>query len=86
MDMGRSSKFDLSFDDPILQDLLHRLGDNLRKLRQHEGLTQQGVAQVAGLALNTIAEIEQKRVENVRLSTVTALAKALKQHPLDLFR
>ena len=37
------------------------------------------------LAVNTIAEIEQERIEDIRLSTVTALARAFKEkNPLKL--
>jgi len=37
--------------------------------------------------VNTVSEIEQERIGDIRLSTVTALAKALgEQDPLKLFK
>lgn len=53
----------------------------LSEVRSKAGLTQQGLAQKAGLALNTIVKLESGRADP-RLKTARAIASALKV-PLD---
>lgn len=82
--MGRNRQSEIFIEDPQLRLLIQNLCKNVKKRRQEIGLTQSELASKSQLALNTIAEIEQQRIENIRLSTVTALAKALKVPPLKL--
>ena len=84
--MGRRTKKELTFQDKNLEKLISILCINVKGIRVSKKLTQQQVAERAQLAINTVAEIEQRRVDNLRLSTVTALSNALEIKPLDLFK
>ncbi len=55
----------------------------LRQLRERRGLTIQGLAERAGLAMTTVWRIEAGRVEP-RLSVLAKLAKALGVRARDL--
>lgn len=56
-----------------MEDLL--IGGNVREARQQAGLTQQTLAERAGLALKTLSRIENG--EDMNLSTLAAIAAAL---------
>ena len=53
-----------------------KIGTNLRRVREENLMTQQELAQAAGLNLSTVMRIENDRVEP-RFSTIRKLAKAL---------
>jgi transcriptional regulator with XRE-family HTH domain len=58
-----------------VQDLSHVVtGAKIRQRRVAAGMTQQALAEDAGVALRTLVRIEQG--EDVRLGTLTALADA----------
>ncbi len=82
--MGRNSRKDIDIKDRELKRLIETFCTNVIEKRQSSSLTQQQFANKAGLSVNTIAEIEQKRIENLRLSTITAIGKALGIKPLKL--
>ena len=87
MVMGRGSRKDVKIEDPLLKPLIGNLIGNVRAKRLKAGISQQELATKAALAVNTVSEIEQERIGDIRLSTVTALAKALGEiDPLSLFR
>lgn len=54
------------------------VGANLRWQRKQANLTQEGLAAAAGLSRATVAAIELGRYESVELSSLEALAAALK--------
>jgi transcriptional regulator with XRE-family HTH domain len=56
------------------------IGDNVRRLRTQEALTQDQLARRAGVALATVARIERNEVEP-HLTNVKKLAVALGVHP-----
>lgn len=58
---------------------------SLRKMRESRFLTQQELAERAGLALTTVARLEAGKTV-ARLRTVRTLAKALGCKPVDLVR
>jgi transcriptional regulator with XRE-family HTH domain len=60
------------------------LGRNLRTLRLAQGLTQQALANKAGLSRATIASLERGRYPAAETSTVAALAAALNVDPSAL--
>jgi DNA-binding Xre family transcriptional regulator len=64
-------------EDPELSKALARLGKNIKALRELRGMTLQDLAFHSSLALSTVWEIESARVDDLRLSTVAALARAL---------
>jgi predicted transcriptional regulator len=82
--MGRNRREDIDIQDPLLSEMLKSLSDNVKKKRSKLGITQAELAIRAQLAQNTIAEIEQGRVENIRLSTVAAVARGLETKPVQL--
>ena len=84
--MGRRSKKEIDFQDLYLKKIIEAFCVNVKKMRISKKLTQQELAERSRLAVNTIAEIEQQRIENLRLSTITALANAFKIHPLELLK
>ena len=53
------------------------LKDKFKKLREKAGISQQEVATKAGLSWSLIAQIEQGKKIDVRVSTLLGLAKAL---------
>jgi len=53
------------------------LGQNLKKLREKKGLSQDRLAKLADVANNTIIKIEQGENENPTLGTLKKVAKAL---------
>ncbi len=84
--MGRRSKEEISFQDHRLEKLIKNFCINVQAIRKSKNFTQQQLAEKAQLAVNTIAEIEQKRIENLRLSTITALSIAFDVEPLSLLK
>ena len=53
------------------------LKDIFKKLREKAGLSQQEVATKAGLSWSMIAQIEQGKKSDVRVSTLLGMARAL---------
>ena len=53
------------------------LGQNLKKLREKKGLSQDRLSKLADVANNTIIKIEQGENENPTLETLRKIAKAL---------
>lgn len=82
--MGRSSRSELCINDPILRGMIKHFCENVKKRRSKLGITQAELSTRSKLAQNTVAEIEQGRIENVRLSTVVAIAQGLGVKPTQL--
>jgi transcriptional regulator with XRE-family HTH domain len=59
------------------------IGDRLKALRIEQALTQQELADKAGIALNTVARLERNESEP-HMPTVRKLAHALEVHPREL--
>ncbi len=74
----------MQISDPLLREMIEHFCKNVRRKRNHLGITQAELSIRSKLAQNTIAEIEQRRIENVRLSTVAAIARGLKIKPIQL--
>ena len=53
------------------------LKDKFKKLREKAGISQQEVATKSGLSWSLIAQIEQGKKNDVRVSTLLGIAKAL---------
>jgi DNA-binding XRE family transcriptional regulator len=62
-----------------------KIGKNLRRVREERLMTQQELADAAGLGLSTVLRIENDRVEP-RFSTIRKLAKALDVDARELTR
>lgn len=63
------------------KDITLQFSVNLRKLRQARKLTQQRLADLAGIEYKYIQRLESKKPPAVRLDTLARLARALKTHP-----
>jgi transcriptional regulator with XRE-family HTH domain len=61
------------------------VGDRLKALRIEHALTQQELADKAGVAHNTVARLERNETEP-HMSTARKLARALDVHPRELTR
>lgn len=59
------------------------VGDRLKDLRIEQALTQEELANKAGVALNTVARLERNETEP-HMSTVRKLANALDVEPREL--
>jgi transcriptional regulator with XRE-family HTH domain len=66
-------------------ELLWRLSDNLKRLREARGYTQEELAQICGLPRTYISKIEQATV-NISLASLDALARGLGCAECDLLR
>ncbi len=60
------------------------MGARIKGLRRWRGLTQDQLAEKAGVSLNYLSRIE-RGLENPTLDTLLGLAKGLKVEPLELF-
>ena len=60
------------------------VGNRIRELRKKKGMTQQELAQKLGLKDSAIAKYENGRVENIKRSTLSKMAKILDCSPVYL--
>ncbi len=60
-----------------------KIGDNLKRLRQREALTQAELAEQAGIAEITLSRIE-RNVADPHMSTIRKLSRVLNVHPSEL--
>jgi transcriptional regulator with XRE-family HTH domain len=54
------------------------IGERLKSLRKAAGMTQLDLAVASGLSLSLVAQIEQSKVADPRVSTLRSLASALR--------
>ncbi len=66
--------------------MANKVSENIRKLRQKKGMTQDRLSKEANLALNTIVKIETGENPNPTLETLEKIATALEVPVSDLFR
>jgi DNA-binding XRE family transcriptional regulator len=59
-------------------------GQRLRRLRRQHGLSQEALADQAGISLTTLARLERQRRSPCRTWTLGALAAALGERPADM--
>ena len=64
----------------------NKISENIRKLRQKKGMSQNRLSKEADLALNTIVKIETWEKPNPTLETLEKIAKALGVSVSDLFK
>ena len=62
------------------------LGQNLKKFREEKGYSKRHLAKISGVARQTQNYIENKGFENVKMSTILKLAKALNVEVEDLIK
>jgi len=68
---------------PCSPELLATLGDNVKRIRQEKGMSQEALADAAGMHRTFISLIE-RRGRNVTLGVVEALANALEVKVADV--
>jgi len=66
--------------------MANKVSENIRKLRQKKGISQDRLSKKADLALNTIVKIETGENPNPTLETLEKIAKALRVPVSDLFK
>lgn len=65
--------------------LRNRFAHNLRNLRTQPGISQEGLAELAGFHRTYVSQVE-RRVTNISLDNIEKLAKALKVDSADLLK
>lgn len=61
-------------------------GERLRQLRRQHGLSQEKLADRAGISLTTVARLERQPSPSCRCRTLARLAAALGEHPATITR
>lgn len=78
--MSRQKK---SYDDGELSIILKFISRKLRIFREELGISQNELSRRSKVALSTINEIENEVVRDLRLSTITCLARHLDRKPIE---
>lgn len=65
--------------------MANTISENIRRLRQKKGISQDRLSKEADLALNTIVKIETGENPNPTVETLEKIAKALGVSVRDLF-
>jgi len=68
----------------VKNDVLLKFGKRVRKLRLERKLSQEKLAELAGIHRNYVGMVERGE-RNIALRNINNLAKALNIHPRDLF-
>ena len=66
--------------------MANSISENIRKLRQKKGISQDRLSKDADLALNTVVKIETGESPNPTVETLGKIAKALGVSVADLFK
>jgi len=67
------------------KNMANKVSDNIRKLRQKKGMSQDRLSKEANLTLNTIVKIKTGEYSNPTLETLEKIAKALVVSVSNLF-
>ena len=62
------------------------IGNNIKRLRQEKGLSQDKLSKLADLSLNTVVKIELDESPNPTIETIQRIAKALEVSVDDLLK
>jgi transcriptional regulator with XRE-family HTH domain len=66
--------------------MANKVSNNIRKIRQKKGISQDRLSKEADLALNTIVKIETGESPNPTVETLEKIAKALGVSVAELFK
>jgi len=66
--------------------MANSISENIRKLRQKKGISQDRLSKEADIALNTVVKIETGESPNPTVETLEKIAKALGVSMADLFK
>jgi transcriptional regulator with XRE-family HTH domain len=70
---------------PQNSSLRHRFANNLRKIRLEKGLSQEALADLAGLHRTYIGSVERGE-RNISIDNIERIAEALNCHVTDLLK
>lgn len=73
-----------AYEDKQLRKIVRQVGAMLRFFREESKLSQNALSRVSGVSISTINEIENLLVNDIRLSTISTLARNLKRDPIEL--
>jgi len=66
--------------------MANTVSENIRKLRQKKGISQDRLSKEADIALNTVVKIETGKSPNPTVDTLEKIAKALGVSTVELFK
>lgn len=81
--MARTLK---DYNDGQLKMMVKTCGKKLKSYRESKGLSQSDLSLESGVAASSISEIESLKVNDLKLSTISALARVLDVSPEALLR
>ncbi len=73
-----------AYEDKHLKRMVKQVGVMLRYFREEAELSQNALSRESGVSISTINEIENMIVNDIRLSTISTLARNLKKDPIQL--
>lgn len=73
-----------NYNDKVLTHLVNTVGKMLTYYREDAGYSQNALSKKSGVAISTINEIENRTVNDIRLSTISTLSKTLGIEPLKM--
>ena len=65
--------------------MANKVSENIRRIRQEKGISQDRLSKEADLALNTVVKIENDESPNPTIDTLEKIANALKVTVKELF-
>ena len=63
---------------------MQTISDRVRELRRRRGLDQRELASRAGVSMQTVSNLETGRLRDLKVSTLSALARSLGVSPVEL--
>jgi transcriptional regulator with XRE-family HTH domain len=66
--------------------MANKVSENIRRIRQEKGISQDRLSKDADLALNTVVKIENDESTNPTVETLEKIAKALGVTVTELFK
>ncbi len=66
--------------------MANNVSENIRRIRQEKGISQDRLSKDADLALNTIVKLENDESTNPTMDTLEKIAKALGVQVTELFK
>ena len=66
-----------------MTNLRKKFAKNLKEIRKSKNLTQEQLAERLNISVRYVQVLESKNCPNIKLDTMSKLAKALKAKPID---
>ena len=68
-----------------MTNLRKKFAKNLKEIRKSKNLTQEQLAERLNISVRYVQVLESKNCPNIKLDTMSKLAKALKAKPIDFW-